>query len=268
MNLKILPGKPFPIGATWDGSGVNFSLYTENATAVDLCLFDLDNDEREAVRLNLTEQTNLTWHIYVQGLMPGQLYGFRVSGPYEPENGHRFNPHKLVLDPYAKAISGQLKWTDSLFGYIVGDPQEDLSFSTTDSAGFLPKAVIIDPAFDWEDDHRPNTALYNSIIYEVHIKGFTKMHPDIPEHLRGTYAAIGHPSTIDYLKKLGITAIELMPVHHFVSDRHLEDQGLSNYWGYNSLSFFAPDIRYASSKLLGQQVVEFKEMVKRSIKPA
>jgi len=262
MNLNIFPGKPFPLGATWDGSGVNFTLYSENATAVELCLFDPENDEKEFVKFNITEQTDLTWHIYVQGIAPGQLYGFRVYGPFEPENGHRFNPNKLVLDPYAKAISGTIQWNDALFAYKMGDPDEDLSFSDTDSADYIPKSVVIDQGFDWEGDQRPDTSYDNSVIYETHVKGFTKLHPGIPEEIRGTYAAIGHEVTINYLKELGITAIELMPVHHFVSDRHLEEKGLANYWGYNTLGFFAPDVRYSASGRHGEQVTEFKAMVK------
>ncbi|CAM4057182.1 isoamylase [Pedobacter westerhofensis] len=262
MNLNIFPGKPFPLGSSWDGNGVNFTLYSENATAVELCLFDPDNDEKETMRFSITEQTDLTWHIYVQGLAPGQLYGFRVYGPFEPENGHRFNPNKLLLDPYAKAISGIIDWNDSLFSYKVGDPEEDLSFSETDSAPYIPKSVVIDPSFDWGDDQRPNTPYYNTVIYEAHVKGFTKLHPDIPEDIRGTYAGIGHQVTIDYLKSLGITAIELMPVHHFVADRHLLEKALTNYWGYNTLGFFAPDVRYCSGGKQGQQVTEFKSMVK------
>ena len=262
MDLKSLPGKSFPLGATWDGNGVNFTLYSENATAVELCLFDTDNEDKEFLKFNITEQTDFTWYIYVQGLQPGQLYGFRVHGPYEPENGHRFNPNKLLVDPYSKAISGTLEWNDALFGYIVGDDKEDLSYSETDSAPYIPKSVVIDPGFDWTGDVCPDISYDNSVIYEAHVKGFTKLHPDIPEEIRGTYAAIGHPVTIAYLKKLGITAIELMPVHDFLSDRYLQEKGLTNYWGYNTLNFFAPDARYSASGTHGQQVVEFKTMVK------
>ena len=262
MDLKSLPGKSFPLGATWDGNGVNFTLYSENATAVELCLFDTDNEDKEFLKFNITEQTDFTWHIYVQGLQPGQLYGFRIHGPYEPENGHRFNPNKLLVDPYSKAISGTLEWNDALFGYIVGDDKEDLSYSETDSAPYIPKSVVIDPGFDWTGDVCPDISYDNSVIYEAHVKGFTKLHPDIPEEIRGTYAAIGHPVTIAYLKKLGITAIELMPVHDFLSDRYLQEKGLTNYWGYNTLNFFAPDARYSASGTHGQQVVEFKTMVK------
>ncbi|MEN0053948.1 MAG: glycogen debranching protein GlgX [Mucilaginibacter sp.] len=262
MKITTYPGKPFPLGATWDGEGVNFTLYSENATGVEICLFNTAKDEVESSRIEITECSDLTWHIYIPGLKPGQLYGFRVHGPYEPENGHRFNANKLLVDPYAKAIAGTVNWDDSLFGYEVGNPDEDLSFSETDNAAFVPKSVVIDHNFDWENDKSPKVAYYNSVIYEAHVKGFTKLHPEIPEEIRGTYAGIGHPVTIAYLKDLGITAIELMPVHHFLADRHLIDKGLTNYWGYNTIGFFAPDARYASSGILGEQVIEFKNMVK------
>lgn len=261
MALKILPGQSFPLGATWDGNGVNFTLYTENATGVELCLFDTENEDSE-LKLKITERTDMIWHIYVADIYPGQLYGFRVHGPYQPQNGHRFNPNKLLMDPYAKAIAGTIDWNDALFGYIVGDQEKDLSYSETDSAPYLPKSVVVDPAFDWQNDKRPNISYENSIIYEAHVKGLTKLHPAIPEAIRGTYAAAGHPVIIDYLKSLGITAIELMPVHDFLSDRHLEEKGLSNYWGYNTMGFFAPDARYCSSNKHGEQVNEFKNMVK------
>lgn len=253
MELKILPGKSFPQGATWDGNGVNFTLYTENATGVELCLFDAENEDTE-IKLKITERTNLIWHIYVEGICPGQLYGFRVYGPYEPQDGHRFNPHKLLADPYAKAMAGKIDWNDALFGYIIGNKDDDLSYSEVDSAPYVPKSVVIDPAFDWHDDKRPDITYENSIIYEAHVKGLTKLHPGIPETIRGTYAAVGHPVMIDYLKRLGITAIELMPVHDFLSDRHLEEKGLSNYWGYHTIGFFAPDSRYCSSSKHGAQV--------------
>ena len=261
MELKILPGKSFPQGATWDGNGVNFTLYTENATGVELCLFDAENEDTE-IKLKITERTNLIWHIYIEGICPGQLYGFRVYGPYEPQNGHRFNPHKLLADPYAKAMAGKIDWNDALFGYIIGNKDDDLSYSEVDSAPYVPKSVVIDPAFDWQDDKRPDITYENSIIYEAHVKGLTKLHPGIPETIRGTYAAVGHPVMIDYLKRLGITAIELMPVHDFLSDRHLEEKGLSNYWGYHTIGFFAPDARYCSSSKNGAQVNEFKNMVR------
>lgn len=263
MNKIIsYPGKPFPLGATWDGKGVNFAIYTEYATAVELCLFNKPNDEAESAKISVTEQTDNIWHVYVTDIGPGQLYGYRVHGPYEPENGHRFNHHKLLIDPYAKAISGTIEWDDALFGYEVGNPEQDLSFSTTDSAPFIPKSVVIDQHFDWGDDTPPNVAYYNTVIYEAHVKGFTKLNPDIPEEIRGTYAAIGHPATIKYLKDLGVSAIELMPVHHFMTDRGLKEKGLTNYWGYNTIGFFAPDVRYSSQGTTGGQVTEFKNMVK------
>ncbi|MDB5150993.1 MAG: glycogen operon protein, partial [Mucilaginibacter sp.] len=262
MEENILPGKPFPLGTTWDGRGVNFALYSENATGVELCLFDAENGQRETAKIKITEKTDFIWHIYIKDLAPGQLYGFRVYGPYEPENGHRFNANKLLIDPYAKAISGSIEWNDALFSYKVGDPQEDLSFSETDSAPYLPKSVVIDHHFNWEEDIAPAYQYYNTVIYEAHVKGFTKLNPDIPEELRGTYAGISHPASIKYLQELGITAIELMPVHQFISDRHLKEKGLCNYWGYNTIGFFAPDSRYSASGSIGEQVNEFKTMVK------
>ncbi|GAA4087250.1 glycogen debranching protein GlgX [Mucilaginibacter panaciglaebae] len=262
MKQIIYPGEAFPLGATWDGKGVNFALYAENATGVELCLFKGINDETEYVKIPVTERSNLIWHVYLPDIKPGQLYGYRVHGPYEPENGHRFNPNKLLIDPYAKAISGTVEWNDALFGYEVGHPDADLSFSNLDSAPFIPKSVVIDPRFDWGDDKRPKIPYYNTIIYETHVKGFTKLHSDIPENLRGTYAGLAHPATIDYLTKLGITAVELMPVHYFLSDRHLRDDGRTNYWGYNTIGFFAPDARYAAGDKINDQVTEFKNMVK------
>ena len=262
MN-NIYPGKPYPLGATWDGQGVNFALYSDNATSVELCLFDSSADVKEPeVRILLKERTHHIWHCYLPDVKPGQLYGYRVHGPYEPQNGHRFNPYKVLIDPYAKAISGTIDWHDSLFGYKLGDSQGDLSFSTSDSSPYIPKAVVIDPAFDWEGDQPPRTPYHQSVIYETHVKGFTQQHPDIPEEIRGTYAAIGHPACIKYLTALGVTAIEIMPVHHFVNDRHLTENGLTNYWGYNTIGFFAPDIRYAGKVAAGEQVKEFKQMVK------
>ncbi|RYU92179.1 glycogen debranching enzyme GlgX [Mucilaginibacter terrigena] len=262
MIKDIYPGKPYPLGASWDGKGVNFALYADNATGVELCLFNTTDKENIEEKIKLTERTHQVWHCYLPAVTPGQLYGYRVYGPYQPDNGQRFNPNKLLIDPYAKAISGTIDWHDSLFGYELGNPDEDLSFSDTDSAAFIPKSVVIDSTFDWEDDQNPKTSYHKSIIYEAHVKGFTQMHPDIPEDIRGTYEAIGHPASIKYLKDLGITAIELMPVHHFVADRHLVDKGLTNYWGYNTIGFFAPDIRYAGKVEAGKQVQEFKQMVK------
>jgi len=262
MNTIVYPGNPYPLGATWDVEGVNFALYADNATGVDLCLFDSNDDFAESVRIRLKERSHHVWHAYVPDLLPGQLYGYRVYGSYDPHQGHRYNPNKLLIDPYAKAISGTIRWHESLFGYEMGHPDADLSFNDEDSAPFIPKSVVIDPNFDWEGDKAPKIPYYKSIIYETHVKGLTKTHPDIPEEIRGTYAALAHPVTIKYLKDLGITAIELMPVHHFVNDSILQDKGLSNYWGYNTIGFFAPDVRYSGSGSLGGQVDEFKNMVK------
>lgn len=262
MNIQSYPGIPYPLGATWDGQGVNFALFSENATGVELCLFDKGMGATQATMVPMTERTHNLYHIYVPGLKPGQLYGYRVHGPYDPANGHRFNPAKLVIDPYAKAIGGTIEWDNSLFGYEVGNPEEDLKLSIADSAPFIPKSIVIDDNFDWEGDKAPKIPYHNSIIYETHVKGFTKIHPDIPGEIQGTYAGLAHPAAIDYLKALGVTAVELLPVHHFVADSHLVQKGLTNYWGYNTIGFFAPDARYASSGVMGQQVTEFKQMVK------
>ncbi|HEX8040141.1 MAG TPA: glycogen debranching protein GlgX [Chryseosolibacter sp.] len=256
------PGVPYPLGATWDGQGVNFALFAENATGVELCLFDKRAGETQSVLIEMMERTHQMYHAYVPGLKPGQLYGYRVHGPYDPANGHRFNPAKLVIDPYARAIAGTIDWDDALFGYELGNPEEDLKISDTDSAPFIPKCVVIDNSFDWEGDRSPKIPYHESIIYETHVKGFTKTHPDLPQEIQGTYAGLAHPSVIDYLKHTGITAVELLPVHHFVADRHLVEKGLTNYWGYNSIGFFAPDVRYCSSGVTGAQVTEFKSMVK------
>lgn len=262
MDIRAYPGHPYPLGATWDGKGVNFALYADNATAVELCLFNSQKDKKEFAKIELTERTHQIWHIYLPKGRPGQLYGYRVHGPYDPQNGHRYNPNKLLIDPYAKAIAGTVAWHDSLFGYVLGHPDADLSFSTTDSAPYVPKSVVIDANFDWEGDRPPKVSYHKSIIYETHVKGFTQLHPEIPDEIKGTYAALAHPVTIKYLQELGITAIELMPVHHFILDRHLGEKGLSNYWGYNSIGFFAPDVRYSGSGGEGGQVTEFKTMVK------
>ncbi|WP_437919863.1 glycogen debranching protein GlgX [Sphingobacterium sp. LRF_L2] len=262
MDTKIFAGSPYPLGATYDGNGVNFSIYAENAEGVDLCLFNNTNDPTEALKIRIKERTHQIWHVYIPELGPGQLYGYRVYGNYEPQNGHRFNPHKLLIDPYAKAIAGTLDWDDSLFGYEVGHPDADLSFSETDSAPFVPKCVVVDSGFNWEEDKPLKIPLHKSIIYETHVKGFTAMHPAIPEEIRGTYSGLAHPSSIAYLQELGVTAVELMPVHHFITDRHLKENNLTNYWGYNTIGFFAPDVRYTAKGIQGEQVNEFKEMVK------
>jgi glycogen operon protein len=260
--MEVWPGQPYPLGATWDGSGVNFALFSENATSVELCLFDAPDAVQETARISLTEQTDQVWHAYLPEARPGQLYGYRVHGPYEPQSGYRFNPAKLLLDPYARAIAGHVNWTEAVFGYQIGHPDADLSRDERDSAADVPKCVVVDPAFSWGGDQRPRTPWHKTLIYEMHVKGFTARHPSVPEHLRGTYAGMTHPSVIKYLTSLGVTAVELLPVHHFISDKFLKDRGLTNYWGYNSIGFFAPDVRFSSSGFLGQQVTEFKTMVK------
>ncbi|HEV2704468.1 MAG TPA: glycogen debranching protein GlgX, partial [Pyrinomonadaceae bacterium] len=260
--MQVWPGQPYPLGAMWDGSGVNFALFSENATGVELCLFDARDPSRERARIRLTEQTDLVWHCYLPEARPGQLYGYRVEGPYEPRLGHRFNPSKLLLDPYAKAIAGNVNWTEAVFGYTIGHELADLSRDERDSAADVPKCVVVDPAFTWGGDQHPRTPWHKTLIYEMHVKGFTALHPEVPEALRGTYAGMTHPSVVSYLKALGITAVELLPVHHFISDKFLKERGLTNYWGYNSIGFFAPDVRFSSSGELGQQVAEFKTMVK------
>ncbi len=254
----VQPGKPYPLGATWDGEGVNFALFSEHAEKVELCLFDA-RGRRETDRIEMREQTDLVWHCYLPGAEPGLLYGYRVYGPYQPQRGHRFNPNKLLLDPYAKAAVGKLRWSDAHFGYKIGAKQEDLSFDWRDSALVMPKCQVIDPSFDWEGDQPPDTAWNNTIIYELHVKGFTALHPDIPGSLRGTYSGLASTPAIAHLQRLGVTAVELMPVHCFADDRHLVERGLRNYWGYNSLGFFVPDRRYAATN---DPVREFKNMVK------
>ncbi|MCU0491291.1 MAG: glycogen debranching protein GlgX [Chloroflexaceae bacterium] len=258
----IWPGKPYPLGATYDGEGVNFAVFTENASAVELCLFDTADAPRESARVPVMQQTDNVWHVYLPGLKAGQLYGYRIYGPSAPQHGHRFNQHKLLLDPYSKAISGSITWDDAMYGYTIGHPDGDFSCDERDSAPYMPRSVVIDSSFDWGNDAPPCTPLHDSIIYETHVKGFTKLHPMVPEKLRGSYAGLAHPASVDYLKSIGVTAVELMPVHHFVNDRHLVEKGLNNYWGYNTLAFFAPDSRYSSSGDMGGQVQEFKAMVK------
>ncbi|NMG11381.1 glycogen debranching protein GlgX [Brasilonema sp. UFV-L1] len=260
MYLALWPGNVYPLGANWDGKGTNFALFSENATGVELCLFDRDDQE---TRLTLTEVSNFVWHGYVPGVGPGQRYGYRVHGPYAPNEGHRFNPNKLLIDPYAKAIDGEIGNGPELFSYSWDSPEEDLSFSELDSAHLMPKSVVVDQGFDWEGDQLLRTPWHETIIYETHVKGFTKLHPDIPEELRGTYAGLGHSAAIEHLQRLGITAVELMPVHHFLSQPgHLVGKKLVNYWGYDSVNYFAPYSGYSSSGTLGEQVTEFKEMVK------
>jgi glycogen operon protein len=241
---------------------VNIALYSENATRVELCLFDAPDAKRESVTIDLPEQTDQVWHGYFPDLRPGAIYGFRVHGPFEPEKGHRFNPHKVVLDPYAKQVVRTMRWGDEMFGYIVGDPREDRSLDERDNAASAPLAAVVDPAFTWGDDRPPRTPPNKTVIYELHVKGFTQRHPEIPDHLRGSYAALGSDPAIRHFRRLGITAVELLPVHHHVDDRHLSDRGLSNYWGYNTLAFFAPDIRFKSRDRYGDALREFKTMVR------
>ncbi len=261
MPRKILPGSPYPQGATWDGTGVNFAVYSENANRVELCLFDeLGSPSKETIQV--TECTGYVWHCYVPGMSIGQLYGYRVHGPYDPENGQRFNPAKLVIDPYAKAIAGKVDWNYPIFSYKVGDQAQDLSRCEQDDAAGMPKGVVTTSHFDWQNDRSPETPLHDSVIYEVHVKGFTARHPEVPENLRGTYLGLASPPIIEYFKKLGITAVELMPAHDFLDDKHLLDKGLRNYWGYNTTNFFAPAARYCSSGDTGQQIGEFKTLVR------
>ncbi|MBX6340832.1 MAG: glycogen debranching protein GlgX [Thermomicrobiaceae bacterium] len=261
MRRKVLPGRPFPLGATWDGEGVNFALYSERATSVTLCLFD-DPREMERERIPLREVTAHVWHGYLPGVQPGQLYGYRVDGPYEPAAGLRFNPNKLLIDPYARALQGAVDWSAPVFGYRLHDEEMDLSFDERDDAWGVPKGIVVHPYFDWEGDRPPGIPWHRSIIYEVHVKGFTARRPDIPPELRGTYAGMADPASIQYLKELGVTAVELLPVHAFLDDGHLVERGLRNYWGYNTINYFSPEARYASAGDAGGQVNEFKRMVK------
>ncbi len=255
--MDLWPGRPYPPGATWDGEGTNFALFSEGAHGVDLCLFDRKGAE---TRLPLTEVTAHVWHGYVPGVSPGQPYGFRVHGPYEPRWGQRFNPAKLLIDPYAKAIDGELTWDESVFGYAAGGP-DDLP-DRRDSAPYVPRAVVADHLFPWGEDQLPRREWHDTVIYEVHVKGFTARHPGVPPSQRGTYAGLASPAAIDHLTGLGVTAVELLPVHHFVSEHELVERGLSNYWGYNSVGYFAPHAAYSSSGSRGEQVREFKAMVR------
>ncbi|MDX2151574.1 MAG: glycogen debranching protein GlgX [Bryobacteraceae bacterium] len=262
MVRTLQPGKPFPQGATWDGLGVNFAIYSESATGVELCLFDYPNGSTNEERIRLPEVTGGVWHGYAAGLKPGQLYGYRVYGPFEPVQGHRFNPAKLLIDPYARALAGTVNWNEPLFAYQFDSPEQDLSCDPRDSCAGVPKGVVTNTHFDWSNDRPPLIPMHESIIYEVHVKGFTKLHPDIPEELRGTYAGLASPPAIEYLQKLGVTAVELLPVHAFLQDKILLDRGLRNYWGYNTVNYFAPEASYSAAGDRGEQVSEFKAMVK------
>jgi isoamylase len=256
---RLREGSPFPLGATWTGLGVNFALFSATATKVELCLFD-NQGEKEIERIELPEYTDEVWHGFVPDARPGTIYGYRVHGPYEPENGHRYNPNKLVLDPYAKAVVGKLRFGPELFGYKL-ESFDDRTFDDRDSAPLMLKCRVVDPAFTWGRVRTPNVPWDRTIVYELHARGFTKLHPDVPEPLRGTFRGLGHPSVIDYLRRLGITAVELLPIHTFVDDPYLLEKGLVNYWGYNTISFFAPERRYASVPDFAFS--EFKEMVAR-----
>lgn len=260
--MRVWPGRPYPLGATWDGMGVNFALFSEHADKVELCFFDSVEARRESRRITLPEYTDHVWHGYLPDARPGQIYGFRLHGPYDPGAGHRFNPNKVVLDPYAKAVVRPVVWDDAMFGYEVGSPEEDLSFSEGDNAAFAPLAAVVDMSFTWGDDRPPSVPWSDTVIYEAHVKGLTARHPEVPADLRGTYAGLSSEPVIRHLKKLGITAIELMPIHQHVDERHLVDRDLSNYWGYNTLSFFAPDLRYTSETGRLASVREFKTMVR------
>lgn len=253
---RIREGLPFPLGATWDGLGVNFALFSANATKVELCIFD-SAGEQEIARIELPEYTDEIFHGYLPDAHPGLIYGYRVYGPYDPQNGHRFNHNKLLIDPYAKQLVGELKWSEALFGYTIGHPDDDLSFDERDSAPFVPKCKVVDPAYTWGQDQPVRVPWDKTVIYEAHVRGLTMRHPSVPEPVRGTFAGLSNPDVIDHLKKLGVSSIELLPIHGFVNDQHLLQKGLNNYWGYNTIAFFAPHARYLASG----KIAEFKEMV-------
>lgn len=267
MQPRVWPGRSNPLGATWDGGGVNFALFSEHATSVELCLFNSAEDTKEASRVQLKEQTDRIWHLYLPDVRPGQLYGYRVHGPFDPTAGHRFNANKVLLDPYARAIGRGIGWSDAMFGHVVGHESgpasEDLHVDDRDNAWCAPLGVVVDSQFRWGDDAHPRTPWHKTLIYEMHVKGFTKLNPNVPEPVRGTYSGLASSAAIHHLKELGVTAVELMPVHSHVDDRHLVTHGLCNYWGYNTLSFFAPETRYSSASRPDEVINEFKNMVKR-----
>ncbi len=254
--MQKWPGRPYPLGATFDGTGTNFAIFSAVAERVELCLFDEDMVEE---RVNLTEVDAHVWHAHLPGVQPRQRYGYRVHGPFEPHHGHRCDPSKLLLDPYAKAIEGQVTSDPSLYSYEIGNPE---ARNTADNVDATMLSVVVNPYFDWGHDHPPRHEYHDSIIYETHVKGMTMLHPEVPEESRGTYAGMAHPAVIQHLTDLGVTAVELMPVHQFVNDTHLQDKGLSNYWGYNTIGFFAPHNAYSGTGERGEQVQEFKAMVK------
>src|SRR5690349_24241913 len=260
-RYRILEGQPQPLGATWDGLGVNFALFSAHATKVELCLFDA-RGEQEIERIPLPEYTDEVWHGYLPDARPGTVYGYRVHGPYEPDQGHRFNPNKLVLDPYARAHIGELRWDPAVFGYTVGAENADLAFDPRDSAPYMPKCVVFDPDFNWKREKVWRSVPWEkTIVYETHVKGYTKLHPKVPENQRGTYCGMAAKEVIDYIRSLGVTSVELLPVHTFINDKFLLDRQLTNYWGCNSIGFFAPDPRYAADP--SKSLQEFKEMVAR-----
>jgi len=254
---EVWRGSPNPLGATWDGVGVNFAIFSRHASRIELCLFD-ERGRREIERVELRERTNFIWHCYLPEARPGQLYGYRVHGPYDPERGHRFNPNKLLLDPYARWLVGQLRWTEAHFGYRIGSRREDLSFDPRDNAAGMPKCEVVDTAFTWGDDRAPQVPWEDTVIYELHVKGFSRLNPLVPPQLRGTYSALTTPTVTDYLKRLGVTTVELLPIHAFLDDKLLTERGLRNYWGYNSIAFFAPEPRYSATGTLNG----FKSMVR------
>ncbi|MDZ4136324.1 MAG: alpha-amylase family glycosyl hydrolase, partial [Paracoccaceae bacterium] len=257
-GFGVGPGRPFPLGAVPVGDGVNFAVFSAHATAVELCLFS-DDGRREVARVALRDRDGDVWHIHLSGLMPGARYGFRMHGPYDPEAGHRFNPHKLLIDPYARRLDGRLRWSDAVMGYKVGSPRHDLSFDTRDSAFAVPKSVVVDPAFSWGDDGPPHHAMQDTVIYEAHVKGLTAAHPRVPPGQRGTYLGLASDPVLEHLTRLGVTAIELLPVQAFVDDRFLVAKGLRNYWGYQTIGFFAPEPRYMTRDAMA----EFRAMVAR-----
>ncbi|MFP3276957.1 MAG: alpha-amylase family glycosyl hydrolase, partial [Paraburkholderia sp.] len=256
---RLLPGSPYPLGASWDGLGVNFAVFSANAQQIELCLFD-PTGRKEMRRFTLPECTDEIWHGYLPNAHPGTAYGFRAHGPYQPQHGHRFNPHKLLLDPYARKLVGQFRWSDALFGYRMHSNRLDLSIDRRDSAPAMPKCVVIDEAFDWSHDTRPNVPWGETVIYETHVRGTSMLRPDLRAHERGTFAALSSPEFIGHLQTLGVTAVELLPVHAFLNDRFLVERGLRNYWGYNTAAFFAPEPSYLSTHRLDEMRIAVRQL--------
>jgi isoamylase len=260
--LRVWPGSPYPLGATWDGRGVNFAIFSENATEVILLLYQSEESKEPRYKVSLPERTGYVWHAYLPDVLPGQLYAYSVDGFYEPQKGLRFNHNKALIDPYAKAVAGTISWDDSLFGFKIGDNSDDLTFDESNSGPFIPKSIVIDTTYDWEGDELLRIPWNETVIYETHVKGLTKLHPEVPQTKRGTYSGLSSPKIIRYLKDLGVSAVELLPIHHHVENKFLVDSRLKNYWGYNTIGYFAPDSRYSSTGKSGEQVREFKDMVK------